>query len=118
MLFRDANLWRKSIRLRGISWSESLPTTRDPLNHTKNHEKEGPTKSISQFVFKQEATDLNRCAPIDGRTDQQRANHAALAIDVRVDGADSFAARGSIEAYANAIVVYSLVTKNVLARLQ
>jgi hypothetical protein len=28
------------VRLRVISWIESFPTAGDPLNHTKNHEKE------------------------------------------------------------------------------
>ncbi len=50
------------------------------------------TTSITQLVLKEEATDLNRRAPIDGRTDEQRADHAALAIDARVDTADAFTA--------------------------
>jgi len=29
------------VRLRVISWIESLLTSGDPLNHTKNHEKHG-----------------------------------------------------------------------------
>ena len=50
------------------------------------------SRSITQLVLKEEATDLNRRAPIDGRTDEQRADHAALAIDARVDTADAFTA--------------------------
>ncbi len=37
---------------------------------------------------------------------------------MRVHGADGFAAGSSIEANANRVVVYSLITKNILARLQ
>ena len=50
------------------------------------------TTSVTQLVLKEEATHLNRRAPIYGWTDEQRANHAALAIDARVDTADAFTA--------------------------
>src|SRR5689334_4281818 len=75
-------------------------------------------RSIAQFVFKNEASDLNRAPAIDRRTDQQRVNHTALAIDARIDLAHRFTARGAVETYANDVVVYSLITKNVLTRLQ
>ena len=51
-----------------------------------------PSRSVTQLVLKEEATDLNRRAPVDRRTDEQRADHAALAIDARVDTADAFTA--------------------------
>ena len=51
-----------------------------------------PSRSVTQLVLKEKATNLNRRPPIYGRTDEQRANQAALAIDARVDTADAFTA--------------------------
>jgi len=51
-----------------------------------------PSNSVTQLVLKEEATDLDRRAAIYGWTNEQRANHAALAIDARVDTADAFTA--------------------------
>ena len=51
-----------------------------------------PSRSVTQLILKEEATNLNRRPPIYGRTDEQRANQAALAIDARVDTADAFTA--------------------------
>ena len=72
--------------------SRKLRLKGDPRSHTKNHETQNRTKSIPQLVLKKEASNLNRRSAVDGRTDEQRANHAALAIDVRVDTANAFAA--------------------------
>src|SRR2546427_4215294 len=49
-----------------------------------------PRRSITQLVLKKETPYLNRSAAIYGRTDEQRANQGALAIDVRVDCTDGF----------------------------
>ena len=47
------------MRLRVISWIESLPTAGDPLNHTKNHEKQNRFLS-----FMEQANMLAGCTVI------------------------------------------------------
>jgi hypothetical protein len=38
------------VRLRVISWIESLSTAGDPLNHTKNHEKQNRFLSLTELA--------------------------------------------------------------------
>ena len=49
-------------------------------------------ESITQPVLKEKTSDLNRRPSIHGWADEQRANQAALAIDVCLDTADGFTA--------------------------
>ncbi len=61
------------VRLRVISWIESLPTADDPLNHTKNHENQKPARGPAT-LFK--------------ASEQPAASHLKLS-GVRCPGSDA-----------------------------
>src|SRR6266849_5919393 len=113
------SLYRSSFRAASCDFVDRILAHRK--RSTKSHEtseKQNRIKSITQLVLKNETADLNLPPAVDRRTDELGTNHGALAIDARVDIADGFTACGPVEAHANGFVVYSLISKNILARLQ
>src|SRR5688572_4588817 len=68
--------------------------------------------------FTDEPADLNRTLAARRRGDKKCSYQAAFAVSIRLDVANRFAARCAIKAYTNAICRFSLVTEDIMTRLQ